>query len=198
MKCIVFATSNVNKIKEVYEIISPFNINVLSLKDLNLEITSEETGLKFYDNAKIKALDIASKCDYPVLSDDSGLCIDALDNFPGVHSARFMSGEPYIKKNQKILEMMKDKTDRRASFICDMYFIDKHKNIEKSFEGVAKGEITQSIDLNPISGFGYDPIFFSYDLNKRFSQATMKEKDSVSHRGRALKQFLEFIKNEGI
>ena len=192
-KVIVFATSNKNKVKEVKEMVEPFDIEILSLSDLNLEVTHPEDSETFEGNAKIKAEDIASKCDYPVLSDDSGLSINALNGFPGVHSARFMEGKPYVEKNRAILEMMKDIKDRRASFYTAMAYIDKKNGVEKVFFGENAGEITTDLDPNPVSGFGYDPIFYSYDLNKTFGQATSEEKDSVSHRGRALREFIKYL-----
>ncbi len=172
------------------------DVEIRSLSDIGLEVTHEEDSNTFEGNAKIKAEDIASKCSYPVLSDDSGLAIDALDGFPGVHSARFMEGHPYEEKNLAILKMMEDKENRKAAFYTAMVFIDKKRNIEKTFFGKNEGEITKEMDYHPISGFGYDPIFFSYDLNKTFGQATPVEKDSVSHRGRALMSSLEYYKNE--
>lgn len=112
------------------------------------------------------------------------------------HSARFMEGHPYEEKNLAILKMMEDKENRKAAFYTAMVFIDKKRNIEKTFFGKNEGEITKEMDYHPISGFGYDPIFFSYDLNKTFGQATLIEKDSISHRGKALMSFLEYYKNE--
>lgn len=194
MKTIVFATGNENKVREVREMLSPLGYEVLSLKDMNLEVTHEEDALTFEGNSIIKAEDIASKCSYPVISDDSGLSIEALDGFPGVHSARFMEGSSYNEKNKAILKMMEGKTNRKAYYDTVVTFIDKERGIEKTFPGRNEGEITTSLDENPKYGFGYDPIFFSYDLNKTFAQATPEEKDSVSHRGRAVKAFVEFLK----
>lgn len=194
MKTIVFASSNLDKVREVKEVLEPYGYKILSLKDLNLEVTHPEDAETFEGNSKIKAEDIAMKCDYPVLSDDSGLSIDTLDGFPGVHSARFMEGHDYKEKNQALLDMLKDKENRKASYFTVMTYIDKSKNIEKVFPGENAGEIALTIDENPINGFGYDPIFFSYDLNKTFSRATPEEKDAVSHRGKALQKVLEFLK----
>lgn len=193
---IVFATSNVNKVREVKEMLVGMEVEILSLSDLGLSVTHEEDSPTFEGNAKIKAEDIAEKCSYPVLSDDSGLAIEALDGFPGVHSARFMEGHSYEEKNLAILDRMKDKENRKAAFYTAMAFIDKSRNIEKVFFGKNEGHITEEMDYHPISGFGYDPIFFSDDLNKTFGQATAEEKDSVSHRGRALMSFMEYYKNE--
>ena len=115
-KIIVFATSNPNKVVEVKEMLAPLGYEVLCLKDLGLEVTHPEDAETFVGNAKIKAEDIASKCDYPIISDDSGLSIEALDGFPGVHSARFREGHPYVEKNLAILKRMEGKEHRKAAF----------------------------------------------------------------------------------
>ena len=190
---IVFATSNHNKVREVREMLSPLGFEVLSLVDLNLRITHPEDAKTFSGNAKIKAEEIALKCDYPVLGDDSGLMIDALDGFPGVHSARFMEGYTYETKNKAILEMMEGKENRRASFHTAMVYIDRKEGIEMTFEGITQGEITKELDPKPIHGFGYDPIFYSYDIGKTFGRATNEEKDSCSHRARALMKVVEYL-----
>lgn len=191
---IVFATTNEGKIKEIKEMLNPLGYEILSLKDLNLQVTHEETASTFEGNSKIKAENIVEKCDYPVISDDSGLMIDALDGFPGVHSARWLDGHSYDEKNQAILDLLKDKDNRKAKYVTVVTFIDKKRGIEKCFPGVNEGEISHSIDRHPINGFGYDPIFYSYDLKKNFSQATPEEKDSCSHRGRAIHDLISFLK----
>lgn len=194
MNTIVFATSNEGKLKEIKEMLEPLGYIILSLKDLNLEVTHPEDSETFEGNSKIKAEDIANKCSYPVLSDDSGLMIEALNGFPGVHSARFLEGHSYDEKNQALIDMLKDKDNHKAKYVTVLTYIDKSKNIEKCFYGTNEGELTTTIDRNPINGFGYDPIFYSYDLKKTFSQATPEEKDSCSHRGRALHEFIKFLK----
>lgn len=193
---IVFATSNVNKVREVKEMLEDTDIEILSLSEIKLHVNHPEDSDTFVGNARIKAEDIAFQCDYPVLSDDSGLSIDALDGFPGVHSARFMEGHPYEEKNQAILSLMEGKKNRKAAFHTAMVFCDRKNSIEKVFSGSNEGEITKELDPNPISGFGYDPIFYSYDLKKTFGKATAEEKDSVSHRGRALAKFKEYYLHE--
>lgn len=197
-KIIVFATSNPNKVREVKEMISPLGYEILSLADLHLEVTHPEDSETFEGNSKIKAEDIASKCSYPVLSDDSGLMIEALNGFPGVHSARFMEGHPYQEKNEAILEKMKGMTNRKAQFVTVMTYIDKKRGIEKTFLGTDDGEILKEMPEGSQNGFGYDPIFYSYDLSKTFGEATAEEKDSVSHRGRALRKVVEFLKENKI
>ncbi len=196
-KKIVFATSNPNKVREVKEMLSPLGYDVISLKELGLEVEAEEIASTFEGNARIKAFDIISKCDYPVLADDSGLCIRALDNFPGVHSARFMEGHTYKEKCDKIIEMLKDKDDKSATFYTAMVYMDKVHGIDLCFMGQTEGEIASFFDSEAPDQFGYDPVFYSYDLKKIFGRSTAFEKDSVSHRGRALRKLFGYLKEHG-
>lgn len=193
-KTLVFATSNVGKLKEIREMLEPLGYRILSLDDVHLEVEHPEDSETYEGNSRIKAEDIAARCDYPVIADDSGLSIEALNGFPGVHSARFLEGHPYSEKNRAILEMMKDIKDRRASYFTVITYIDKKKGVEVSFPGENKGEIAVSVDEHPINGFGYDPIFYSYDVKKTFSQTKPEEKDAISHRGRAIRQLVKYLK----
>jgi len=193
-KTIVFATSNENKVKEIKEMLISLDITLLTLKDLGLAITAIETEDNFEGNALIKAKDIASQCDYPVLADDSGLSIKALNGFPGVHSARFMEGMPYKDKCNALLGMMKNDVDRRASYFDALVYIDKKSNIEKTFLGRCDGEIALDYDEDAPYGFGYDPIFYSYDLKKTFGRSLPEEKDHISHRGKALQMLLDYLR----
>lgn len=193
-KTLVFATSNVGKLKEIREMLEPLGYRILSLDDVHLEVEHPEDSETYEGNSRIKAEDIAARCDYPVIADDSGLSIEALNGFPGVHSARFLEGHPYSEKNRAILEMMKDIKDRRASYFTVITYIDKKKGVEVSFPGENKGEIAVSVDEHPINGFGYDPLFYSYDVKKTFSQTKPEEKDAISHRGRAIRQLVKYLK----
>jgi len=195
---LLFATSNEDKVREVREMLAPLHIQVLSLKDVGLKVEHPEDAETFEGNSKIKAEDIAKRCSYPVLSDDSGLSIDALGGFPGVHSARFMEGRPYSEKNRALVDMLKDKENRKASYFTVMTFISADRKREIAFEGRNDGEITTRVDDNATNGFGYDPIFYSYDLKKTFGRATPEEKDKVSHRGRAMQAFAAYIEKEGL
>ncbi len=193
-KKIVFATSNPNKVREVREMIAPLGYEVVSLKDLGLHVDAEEIASDFEGNARIKAFDILCKTDYPVLSDDSGLSIHALDGFPGVHSARFMEGHSYEEKCNAIIDMLKDKSDRSATFYTAMVYMDKKHGIDLCFMGETEGEIADFFDKDAPDQFGYDPVFYSYDLKKTFGRSTPEEKDSISHRGRALRKLFGYLK----
>ena len=190
---IVIATNNPNKVEEYRQMFASIsNIKLFSLKDENIHIEIEENGKTFKENSLIKAEAISKLTDKFVLADDSGLEIEALDNFPGIYSARFMEGRPYKEKWAAIFEMLKNKENKNAQFHCAITFITPTKE-KYVFEGIEKGYITENIEGE--NGFGYDPIFFSNSLNKTFGNATEEEKNAVSHRGKAFSQLLEFIKN---
>ena len=190
---IVIATNNRNKVEEYRQMFASIsNIKLFSLKDENIHIEIEENGKTFKENSLIKAESISKLTDKFVLADDSGLEIEALDNFPGIYSARFMEGRPYKEKWAAIFEMLKNKENKNAQFHCAITFITPTKE-KYVFEGIEKGYITEKIEGE--NGFGYDPIFFSNSLNKTFGNATEEEKNAVSHRGKAFSQLLEFIKN---
>ena len=190
---IVIATNNPNKVEEYRQMFASIsNIKLFSLKDENIHIEIEENGKTFKENSLIKAEAISKLTNKFVLADDSGLEIEALDNFPGIYSARFMEGRPYKEKWAAIFEMLKNKENKNAQFHCAITFITPTKE-KYVFEGIEKGYITEKIEGE--NGFGYDPIFFSNSLNKTFGNATEEEKNAVSHRGKAFSQLLEFIKN---
>lgn len=190
---IVIATNNPNKVEEYRQMFASIsNIKLFSLKDENIHIEIEENGKTFKENSLIKAEAISKFTNKFILADDSGLEIEALDNFPGIYSARFMEGRPYKEKWAAIFEMLKNKENKNAQFHCAITFITPSKD-KYVFEGIEKGYITEKIEGE--NGFGYDPIFFSNSLNKTFGNATEEEKNAVSHRGKAFSQLLEFIKN---
>ena len=134
--------------------------------------------------------------DYPVFSDDSGLEIDALGGFPGIHSARFMEGHSYQEKCEEILHRLEGKENRKARFVTAMVYLDKKNKIEKTFFGVNEGKIISSYPKGEQNGFGYDPIFFSDDLMMTFGEADSVKKDEVSHRGRALREMIQYLIKE--
>jgi XTP/dITP diphosphohydrolase len=191
-KEVVIATSNQGKLKEFKRMLEPLGYEVFSLSDEKVDIDVEETGKTFMENSLIKAHCIAKKLpDKIVIADDSGLEVHALNGFPGIYSARFMEGQPYELKRQAIIDKLKGFKDRSANFTSAVSLVG-FDNEDHVFVGKTYGTIAEK--PSGISGFGYDPIFFSDELKKTFGEATPEEKDSVSHRGRALKQLEEFIK----
>ena len=192
---IILATNNKHKLKEVREILSPHKIVVYGLNDLNIKLPEvEENGNTYAENALIKAKAVQAFTTMPIIADDSGLEITALNNEPGLHSARYaesLGGHDNAIK--EILKRLEDKKDRSARFVCDIILL----NVEKEprlFEGVAKGKIAQ--EKMGEGGFGYDPIFISDETGECF--ALMKEnKNTVSHRAKALKKLLTYLKING-
>jgi XTP/dITP diphosphohydrolase len=193
MKKIVLASNNKHKIKEFNEILN--NVEILTLNDIGYFNEIEEIGSTFLENALIKASTISkylkeNGLDYDVISDDSGLCCDALDLAPGIYSARYAGEHGNAKANrEKLIKELKDK-DRTAYFICTivLYHIDGNYDYK---EGKTYGKIIDE-ELGDTS-FGYDCIFLSDDLGMTFGQTSSKDKNEVSHRFRALNQIKELI-----
>jgi XTP/dITP diphosphohydrolase len=191
-KEIVIATGNQNKLREFRRMLEPYGFKVDSLKEEGVEIDIEETGKTFEENSYLKASCIAQKLpDKIVIADDSGLQVHALDNFPGIYSARFMEGHPYEEKCKEIIKRLEGKTDRSANFVCAITLVN-YGPAPLYFVGKAYGKIADKICGH--DGFGYDPIFISDDLGKTFAEATPEEKDSVSHRGKAFRLLEAFLK----
>ena len=192
---IILATNNKHKLQEVREILSPHKIVVYGLNDLNIKVPeAEENGTTYAENALIKAKSIQQVTTMPIIADDSGLEIAALNNEPGLHSARYASSlGGHDNAIKEILKRLEDKKDRSARFVCDIVLL----NVEDKpliFEGIAKGEIAK--EKMGEGGFGYDPIFISDETGECF--ALMKEnKNTVSHRAKALKKLLTYLKING-
>jgi len=192
---IVLASKNAHKIAELQALLSEHieNIEILSLADAGIEGEIVEDGKSFAENALIKARAAASS-GYIGVGDDSGLCVRALGGAPGIYSARY-SGEHGNDKsnNELLLKNLEGETDRYAEFVCDIacVFPDGREFV---VEGVASGEITKSADGE--GGFGYDPYFYYPPLKKTFAELSAKEKNSVSHRGRAIVALAAKLKEE--
>ena len=193
---IVLATNNKHKLQEVREILSPHKIVVYGLSDLNIKVPKvEENGTTYAENALIKAKAIQQVTTMPIIADDSGLEITALNNEPGLHSARYASSlGGHDNAIKEILKRLEDKEDRSARFVCDIVLVNSDKN-PLIFEGVAKGKIAK--EKMGDGGFGYDPIFISDETGECF--ALMKEnKNTVSHRAKALNKLLTYLKINGL
>lgn len=187
MKTIWIATSNPHKVEEFQTMLGP-NVEVKSMKDLGQEVSIVEDGKTFEENALIKARALYKVIHQPVISDDSGLEVDALDKKPGVHSARWMGEDtPYTIKNQAIIDALKDKKDRSARFVCVIAYIDEDGK-EYTYRGTIEGQINDKIV--GVNGFGYDPIFYYPPFHTTTANVSEELKNSVSHRGNALKAFL--------
>lgn len=191
MKDIMIATSNKGKVREYKSLLEPLGYIVHDLSELD-PIEIDENGSTFQENALIKAKSIQGKCNMTVIADDSGLEIDALNKEPGIHSARYLEGHDYSYKNKVLLERMKDKTDRTARFVCAIALCDETG--DHLFTGVMEGKINDQAAGD--NGFGYDPIFLVEQFGKTSAQLTMEQKNSVSHRGIATRELLDYLKGE--
>ena len=183
MQKLVIATSNKGKLKEIKEMLGGM-YEIVSMKDVGFNAEIEETGETFEKNSLLKAKAVYDFCHLPSLADDSGLMVDALNGAPGVYSARFAGEDHSDKANrQKLLKELSDVSLRTAKFVSVITLIDENEDVFVGI-GETKGEITR--EERGENGFGYDSLFFSYDLQKTFGQATDEEKNEVSHRSRAL------------
>ena len=189
---IILASNNKNKLKEMKEKLEPLGFTVLSQKEAGFDIEVEETGTTFAENAILKAEAIYKELNKPVIADDSGLEIDSLDGMPGVYSHRY-AGENATDEDRinKVLNLMKNVSEdkRTARFKCVVCYLDI--NGEKHiFEGIAEGKI--GYKKQGFNGFGYDPIFIC-EKGKTFAQLSSEEKNAISHRGKAVEKFVQYI-----
>lgn len=192
MKELIVASTNQGKIKEIKAMLKDIDIDVLSMKDvLNEELDIEETGTTFKENALIKAQTIANIVNKPVLADDSGLEVDALDKQPGVYSARFLGEDTsYEIKNQYIIDAVVGKK-RSARYVCAMALVIPGQDpilIEETMEGLIHDK------MEGTNGFGYDPIFYFPPCKMTSAMMSMEEKNKYSHRGKALRKLYETLK----
>jgi len=184
---LLMASSNTNKLEEIRRILSPLGVDVISPAEIGVDLEVEETGETFAENACIKALAYHNASGLAAIADDSGLQIDALGGRPGVHSARYQGKDaPSDVKIAAVLEELKDvpEEERTARFVCAVScVIDKDTIVscQETCEGF--------IGTKPAGegGFGYDPIF--YIGNRSMAQRSDEEKDTLSHRGKALRKF---------
>ena len=188
---IVFASNNLNKVKEISNQL-PDDIEILSLADINCTEDIPETGNTIESNAIIKANYVTEKYGLPCFADDTGLEIEALNGEPGVYSARYAGAEKNDDKNMElVLEKLAEKTNRKARFKTVIAL--NINNEQQLFTGIVEGNIIhKKVGTN---GFGYDPIFVPNGFETTFAQMDLEQKNSISHRGKAVKQLIDFLKN---
>lgn len=187
-KCILMATRNKGKMVELRENLKNLELEILTLDDIEDMPILEEKGSTFLENAVSKAQMAAKISGLVTMADDSGLEVDALGGQPGVYSARF-AGEPTDdqKNNQKLLQLMKGLPyeQRTARFVCVIAIVFPDGSIH-SAEGKCEGIILE--ELRGSGGFGYDPLFYIPNMEKTFAELDLDEKNSISHRGKALEK----------
>ena len=193
---IIIASNNKGKIKEFKKILEPIGFEVYSQGEKNINIEVEETGTTFEENAILKAQAIYEKAHKCVLSDDSGLEVEALNNEPGIYSARYKGLKTDGERRIAVLKELEGQTNRKARFICSICYIEE--NGEKHvFKATWEGSI--SLEEEGDNGFGYDSIFISEDSNgKTIASMPNEFKDACSHRAKAVKMLAEWLtkKNE--
>ena len=191
-KTIIIATANPHKLEEITQINKFSNIRFEIVKG---DFSPEENGITFKENAYIKAKAASEIMKTYCLADDSGLCVDALNGAPGLHSARYAGSQS--EKIQKLLDELNDipKEKRTAHFISVMVLVNEKGEILHTTEGQVEG----IIDISPkgTDGFGYDPIFFLPEYNKTMAEMDSVQKNSLSHRAKALTKMLAWI-NENL
>ena len=192
MRKFVLATENQGKIREMRDILSEFGIQVLSRKEVGIDIHVEETGLTFEQNALLKAEAICKASGLPSIADDSGLEVDALDGEPGVYSSSY--GGEHLNDTRRcdyLIKKMKNMEQRSAKFVCTIVCAyPDGRNI--TVKGECFGEIMTS--LRGTGGFGYDPVFLVKGTDKSMAELAPEEKNALSHRGNALRALVKELR----
>ena len=191
---LVVASNNPGKLREFSALLAPLGWETIPQKDLGVPECEEPHGT-FVENALAKARHAAALTGLPALADDSGLCAHALGGAPGVHSARY-AGEPKSdqRNNEKLVAELADKPDRRAHYVCVLVFV-RHADDPQPViaEGEWHGEIVEAPRGN--GGFGYDPYFLLPEAGLTAAELDATRKNQQSHRGQALAQLVERLKN---
>ncbi len=192
---LIVATGNLHKMEEMHSFLDGLPILLKSMKDFAKFPDIEETGQTFEENVKIKARICFDFFKQPVLADDSGLEVLALDNEPGVYSARYAGpGANDQDNNRFLLHKMKglQGEKRKARFVCTLCY--KDRQIEKIFTGTTEGMILE--EYKGRQGFGYDPLFYIPEIGKTYAQLSTEQKNAFSHRGKALRKLVHFLEQK--
>ena len=189
-KTIVFATNNAHKLEEVREMLGE-EYDIRSLDDIGCRVEIPETGSTLAENALQKAQFVKKYYGFDCFADDSGLEVDALGGAPGVHSARYATdGHDHAANNAKLLEELKDKANRKADFRTVIAYVTSTGH--EFFEGRVNGRI--ATELRGSEGFGYDPLFVPDGYDQTFAELGSETKNKISHRARAVEQFVKFLR----
>jgi XTP/dITP diphosphohydrolase len=190
---IVLATRNKKKVEEIKRITEGMAVTIFTLDDFPGCPEVEEDGATFEENAVKKAVTVARFARKPALADDSGLEVNALSGAPGTYSARYAGPDAHDSKNtEKLLSEMRllAKKDRKARFICSIALAIPDGNV-RTFNGYCEGSI--GTEPRGDNGFGYDPVFFPEGYGRTFAEMSAEEKDSLSHRGKAIRQLQRYL-----
>jgi len=195
---IVLATGNPGKLAEFAAALEPVGFEVVGLDALDDRTPVKETGETFEENARLKAEGYSARTDLPVLADDSGLEVDALGGEPGVRSARYGgAGIDDRKRYELVLERLRGVAPekRTARFRCVLALARAGRTVG-IFEGVVEGRISD--EPRGDGGFGYDPVFFHEGIGRTFGEIGREEKETLSHRGQAIRRFVEAVRQGGV
>ena len=191
MKEIIIASTNLHKIQEYKYILEPLGYKIYSLIDIDPNIDIIEDGNTFEENALIKANYLSKLLNKTVISDDSGLEVESLNNEPGIYSARYMGKDTsYDIKNNNIIERVNEFNNRKCRYVCSIA-ISNNKQESKVFTGYMNGTIAYI--PKGTNGFGFDPIFYIEELDKTVAELTDLEKNNISHRANASKLLLDYL-----
>jgi len=196
VKQLVLASSNPGKLREFEELLAPLGIEVVPQARLGVP-EADEPHFTFVENALAKARNASRHARLPALADDSGICVAALAGEPGVHSARF-AGDPRSdeRNNARLVAQLEDKADRRAHYYCVVVMVRHPEDPEPLIaEGRWHGEVADTPRGG--GGFGYDPYFHVPELGRRAAELDPREKNAISHRGKALRRLLALLREEG-
>ncbi|MBO5609316.1 MAG: XTP/dITP diphosphatase [Eubacterium sp.] len=196
MDKLIFATGNMNKLREIKQILAGLDYEILSMKEAGVDIDIVEDGKTFEENALIKARAVCKASGHLALADDSGLEVDALGKEPGIYSARYMGEDTsYDIKNQNIIDRLSGVPDeeRTARFVCAMAAVFPD-GTEKTFVRTMEGRI--GYEIAGENGFGYDPIFFLPEYGKTSAEISPEEKNAISHRGKALRDLAKYLETK--
>ena len=184
----ILASNNAKKIAELTPILARFGITIRPQRDYGIDEVAE-TGLTFIENALIKARHAAKQSGLPAIADDSGLCVPALGGAPGIYSARY-SGEGDDGNNRKLLAALENVADRRAYYVCLIVYL---RHADDPLPIIAQGlwHGTIALEARGDGGFGYDPLFVPAGDSRTAAEYSAAEKNSISHRARALAAFTE-------
>lgn len=198
LKKIVIASGNAGKLREIQQLLSPLDIEVVPQSAFNIA-EAEEPHCTFIENALAKARHASLHSGLPALADDSGICVDALQGNPGVHSARyanFNNSEPNsdAKNNQALLNALANETNRAAYYYSAIVLVRRHDDPQPLIaEGIWRGEILTI--PRGTGGFGYDPLFLDVASGKTGAELTPEAKNKISHRGQALQQLIKKLQD---
>lgn len=190
---LILASNNANKLKEFRSLVADLDIELLSQREAGCDFEVEETGTTFEENAWLKASAVTAATGIAAVADDSGLCVDALGGEPGIYSARYGLGHAASdqERYRYLLQKMEGVEDRSARFVCCICCTFPDGSVIRS-RGECEGEILFAPKGQ--NGFGYDPVFHPLCLDKSMAELTPEEKNAISHRGKALRAFLEELR----